>query len=186
LLLVKISGRTKSGLYALALFSAFLVAIVVASYVSGKESWNAGFAGTAVLPGVGESDFSGLCIFVDAHRLGPFTLSTSTTGDCVLSQDIHLSSGSTMECEVHASVMGWKTAEGFTNFTDFFVTSAMVSVNPPSATQLCLALFLPATNQSTGVFTGSFDTGIQAVPGHRSLNGVNGFTELQTNVVLYS
>ncbi len=183
---MRISRGTKNALYAMALALAFLVLAVVVSYVSGKETWNAGFAGTAVLPGVGDSDFTGLCIFVGAHKLGPFTLSSGTTGDCVDSQDIHPSSGTDVECEVHASILGWKTAPGFTGSTDFFVTSATAAVNPSSATQLCLAFFLPGANQSTGVFTGSFDTGIKATPGHNSLKGVNGFTELQTNVVLYS
>ena len=183
---MKFSGRTKNAIYALLLTAAFLGVIILASYVSGKETWNAGFAGTAILPGIGDSDFNGLCIFVSGHRLGPFTLSTSATGDCVLSQDIHPNSGTTVECVVHASVTGWKTAPGFTNSTDFIVTSATVSVIPSSATPLCLVFFLPGVNQSTGVFNGSFDTGIIAAPGHYSLRNASGFTELQSNVVLYS
>ena len=181
-----VSRRTRNAVYAMAITFAFLILLIIVSYVSGKESWNAGFAGTAALPGGGHSDFTGLCIFVAAHKLGPLTLSSSVTGDCVVNQDIYPSSGANFSCVVHASIAGWTMAPGFTGAEDFFVTAATVTVDPTSVASLCLAVFFPAANQSTGMFTGSFDTGIEAAPGHNVIRGVNGFTELQTNVVLYS
>ncbi len=137
----------------------------------GRETWQTGFAGTAVVPTTGFGfGFWGWCAFVGA--------TSGADGDCQISQYIHTPSGN-VNCEASVSVTGWNQALGFTGFTDFIITSDTIVVNPTSATGPCLAAF------------GSFligDTGIPAIPGHHDFSGIptgiDGivFTELQIQV----
>ncbi len=136
----------------------------------GQETWQTGFAGTAVVPSTGFGfGFWGWCAFKGT--------TSGSDGDCQISQYIHSPSFS-VKCEASVSITGWTQAPGFTGFTDFIITSDTIVVNPSSATGPCLAAF--------GLFLIG-DTGIPAIPNHYNFNGLTApggitFTELQIQV----
>jgi len=138
----------------------------------GAENYQLGFAGTVVAPGTGFGvGFWGWCAFGG----GTGTLPTSgTTGDCNYALYIHTSSGR-VTCEQSVDATSWTIKPGAFGL-DFFATGT-ATVHPASAV-ICFGLF-------PGVFPPSFtdfDTLLPGLPGHYSLNGFGGFTELQVQV----
>jgi hypothetical protein len=133
------------------------------AYGAGPANWQVGFAGTAVLPGTGQSfGFWGWCEFSGGVAAG-------NSGDCQVSQYVHSPTFS-VNCEQSINVTAW-TGIGT------FRISGTSTTHPASATGTCVA-----AGGVPPVFA-TFDTHIPASGGHYNLNGVFGTPgELQIQV----
>jgi hypothetical protein len=158
----------------------------VSAYGSG-ENWQLGFAGTGSLAGT-PFGFWGWCTFVGQ--------TSGTSGDCQVSQYLHIGGAGNIQCETHFEVTGWTAESGaltpLTNEPDFFVNSGVITVNPASSTGACAAFLQGAgfdvsiTGPGTLTIMGPSDTEFPAAPGHYSFNGFAvgpiSYTELQIQV----
>lgn len=149
----RVLTRILLGLLAAALFGVFASA-PVAAYGGGPANWQLGFAGTATAPGAGFGfGFWGWCEFNGV---------SSGTGDCQVTQYVHLPAGGGVNCHQSINVTSW-TASGGT----FVLLSGTTTTSPSSAAALCA---VPPTQGGPGglppSFNTPFDTMIPAAAGH--------------------
>jgi hypothetical protein len=83
----------------------------VGAYGGGPANWQIGFAGTIVVPGLGNSGFWGWCQLSNAFdSSNPMA---GTSGDCQVANYFHLPSGGvSLECHVSVDVTSWGPAPG--------------------------------------------------------------------------
>jgi hypothetical protein len=131
----------------------------------GQDTWQIGISGTGVNPGTGFGfGFWGWCAFGGG-------VTSATSGDCELSQYLHVSAGSGFTCEESVDITSWSTSTGT------FVVTGTVTVHPTSLTGPCLTFF-PGSASFTDL-----DSGVPAAAGHYNLGGIGGLRgEFQVQV----
>jgi hypothetical protein len=173
-----------------------LVAAIPGAHAYGQgATWQLGVSGTGhfVLgPFTGSAiGFWGWCVFVGA--------TSGSSGDCQISQYMHTSGGTNVQCENHFNLTGWHSAPGFntvlTGAPDFWADSGTVSVQPASETFAC-AGFLSGAGfhvvvTAPGLLTlvstpPTSDIGFPATAGHYNFHDQQDraifFTELEYQV----
>jgi hypothetical protein len=145
--------RAVLGLIAAAMFGVFAAA-PGAAYGGGPANWQLGFAGTATVPGSGFGfGFWGWCEFNGV---------SSGTGDCQVTQYVHVRAGGGVNCHQSINVTSW-TGTGGT----FVLLSGTTTTSPSSAAAACAAPGGPGGLPPS--FNTPFDTFFPAAPGHYNL-----------------
>ena len=162
--------RPLLGLVAAAALAGF-AATPAAAYGGGPANWQLGFAGTATFPSTGFGfGFWGWCEFNGV---------SSGTGDCQVTQYVHLPAGGGVNCHQSINVSSWSGSGG-----TFVFLSGTTTTSPSSAAAACAAPNGPGGLPAS--FNTPFDTMFPAAPGHYNLTSFFSFpgavSELQLQV----
>jgi hypothetical protein len=128
-----------------------------AAYGGGPANWQLAFAGTATAPGSGFGfGFWGWCEFNGV---------SAGTGDCQVTQYVHLPRGGGVNCHQSINVTSW-TGSGGT----FVLLSGTTTTSPSSAAAACAAPGGPGGLPAS--FNTPFDTMFPTAAGHYNLTAL--------------
>ncbi len=194
----RVSGFRSLIVCGLSVFIVLSIALVTTpgarAYGSGS-TWQLGVSGTGQFvkgPFNGSAiGFWGWCVFVGR--------SSGTSADCQISQYLHGTDGTNVQCGTDFNLTAWHAAPGFntpmTGAPDFWADSGSITISPAYETDACAGFLRGAGFHVTVTGPGSLalisapptsDIGFPAAAGHYSFNGVTDrailFTQLQYQV----